>query len=495
MKTPIVLCVADQSFQTRWDFCLQSQEAYASRFGYRYVLKETPVEGLNLKWSKLAYAAEYLEADHPVLLIDADAEIRDSAPDFQAELNPKLTGSILYVNGVSGRPNSGVLMLSGIEAHCFLLECIKERNNPVEASFRVTASGENGHVISVLAQKRYEVAARELPVEWNCSQPELAGNAHIRHYTNNLRKALFGGTFQDIGNTPYPPSSEQNAALRLVSKVHRVARQSTARAFDNDPQFARSFRNSVNALSSDLGLCLPAQFHDDGSAWLWNFEFLTGLLDLPSRTIWENMFRPGSIVFDGGAHIGYFSQSCVERAAKLISVEPNESNFDRLVRNLPKQAICVPAAIGDRDGSAVLNEGRGHTNSTLFRLPEGTGRSVPVVLRSIDSICSEYCVEKVDLLKLDVEGYEPEAIAGASDTISSSQDIVILVEINPRLLGARGLGPEAVLARSSQHGLIPRRVNADFSLGPAGVVNRSNKADYVLARKSRWVEILDGFKR
>ncbi|WP_206526898.1 hypothetical protein, partial [Paragemmobacter kunshanensis] len=69
------------------------------------------------------------------------------------------------------------------------------------------------------------------------------------------------------------------------------------------------------------------------------------------------------------------------------------------------------------------------------------------------------------------------------------------VEINPRLLGARGLGPEAVLARSSQHGLIPRRVNADFSLGPAGVVNRSNKADYVLARKSRWVEILDGFKR
>lgn len=127
---PVVLCVADEAYLTKWDFCISSQQAYAARCGYRRMLIRTPVDGLNMKWSKLAHAAELLRGgSDAVLLLDADTEVTPAAPAFTEVLNAERGGDICYVLGISGRANSGVLCCAAkVVSTCWRPACRRVRH-------------------------------------------------------------------------------------------------------------------------------------------------------------------------------------------------------------------------------------------------------------------------------------------------------------------------------------------------------------------------------
>lgn len=188
-----VLTVSTPNYSKEWRFCIDSQIKYSRRYNFfSKVVDPIGIEG-HAKWAKLILALEILKDGHDVLLIDADAEISHTCPSFIEILNEHINYDIFIANGISGRPNSGVMILRGGTNSCaikFLEQILKARNTAVPKEDFVTGEGENGHVIHFLKQEPYKSKYYELSQQWNCSLVSKARNAFIRHYTNDLRRHL-----------------------------------------------------------------------------------------------------------------------------------------------------------------------------------------------------------------------------------------------------------------------------------------------------------------
>jgi FkbM family methyltransferase len=129
-------------------------------------------------------------------------------------------------------------------------------------------------------------------------------------------------------------------------------------------------------------------------------------------------------VIDGGAHIGSWSVYLSNVFENVLSFEPLKSNYDCLVentKNLPNVQTFM-AALGDEDGRMSMHPPVNPGNSGAGWLMDGDDFDV-ITIDSLD-------LEELDFLKLDIEGYEPHAIAGALKTIKRFKPIV-LVEQKP----------------------------------------------------------------
>lgn len=184
-------------------------------------------------------------------------------------------------------------------------------------------------------------------------------------------------------------------------------------------------------------------------------------LDISNLNDWEIFFsctdrsleklisesKPGFCVFDVGANIGFASLRLAERvgpSGTVIAFEPFPFTFAKLQRNLslnPKLPVKPhPVALGSAIGEAKLavvkadNLGR----NKIQPLPNGDG--VHVNLTTVDEFCAKHHIAQVDLLKLDVEGYEMQVLLGARQLITRCKP-GLLVEIGDENLRAQGSSP------------------------------------------------------
>jgi hypothetical protein len=215
-----IVSVATPDYARTWSFCIASHRAYCNARGIQYQLFSGLDQPLHPKWSKLQYTLDALKTADGVMLLDADAEFAPDAPHFGELLKQYPEADILYANGVSGRLNSGVVIFRGGPSSvgpAYLLRCLEQRTTPVNAANFVTAEGENGHLIQVMQEERFQQKAAVLPRDWNCTVPEGFGTANIRHYTDKLRRAL------DRGELPRrrPLASYQRLLSQGISRVAR----------------------------------------------------------------------------------------------------------------------------------------------------------------------------------------------------------------------------------------------------------------------------------
>jgi hypothetical protein len=181
-----LITVADKTYLDKWKFCIESQDAYAEKYGYKRLLISKESGSLNFYWTKLPHAIDALRAGDLVLVLDADVEVKNSAPDFREVFDSPSTAHIALANGASGRPNSGVMMFKGKVAIDFLSRVLESRLQKPNRENVVSSKGENGHIIQTL--KKYEKYYQELGIEWNCSIPEKINDAYFLHYTNHLKQ-------------------------------------------------------------------------------------------------------------------------------------------------------------------------------------------------------------------------------------------------------------------------------------------------------------------
>lgn len=129
--------------------------------------------------------------------------------------------------------------------------------------------------------------------------------------------------------------------------------------------------------------------------------------------------RPGDVFLDVGAFTGstaiYFAdkvQGAGESGGKVYSFEPAPDTFAKLEKNVAAlpNVVCVHSGVGDAVGTAFLS---GAGVSAHLRGQEGT----PVPVCTVDSFVGEAGLARVDFIKMDIEGLEPRALAGARKTI------------------------------------------------------------------------------
>jgi len=129
--------------------------------------------------------------------------------------------------------------------------------------------------------------------------------------------------------------------------------------------------------------------------------------------------RRGDIVLDCGAHVGSFSKFALDHgASKVIAFEPMESNIECLRRNFAAEIrngryVIVPKAVWNVDGTLAfaISDSSSGTNSAVLH----TGaKTIQVPSVRIDTVVAELGLSQVTYIKMDIEGAEREALAGAA---------------------------------------------------------------------------------
>jgi FkbM family methyltransferase len=145
----------------------------------------------------------------------------------------------------------------------------------------------------------------------------------------------------------------------------------------------------------------------------------------------RSLVTPQSLVVDVGANIGWFTLLTARHARGVWAIEPEPANVSLLRRSIDandlRNVVVRQAAAGDRDGTTSLwLTGAGAGLHSIARQVGPTKIDVPC--ERLDTLFPE---ATVDLLKVDVEGAEPEVLAGASRLVGAGRIGSIIMEWNP----------------------------------------------------------------
>lgn len=141
-------------------------------------------------------------------------------------------------------------------------------------------------------------------------------------------------------------------------------------------------------------------------------------------------FRPDDVIIDLGAHIGAFSYTALTKgAARVVAVEPCRRNFDILTRNLKffgKRRHLINKAVAGSAGKVRERPWHGpNTGGVTFEWDEaGTIEAV-----TLDTIIDEAAAETIRLIKIDVEGFEKEAILNCTQ-LAKVKEIIGQYHVN-----------------------------------------------------------------
>lgn len=138
------------------------------------------------------------------------------------------------------------------------------------------------------------------------------------------------------------------------------------------------------------------------------------------------------IVFDLGANIGLFTIQQASRGAFVYSFEPNPDCFRRLkaavtINGLDGQVYSANYALGSGIDSGYMTMTKGTSVAGTVVLDGGSSAvSGPrVQVTSLDHIVPTLDVVRIDLLKIDVEGFEADVLRGARHTLSLVNRVIV----------------------------------------------------------------------
>jgi len=152
--------------------------------------------------------------------------------------------------------------------------------------------------------------------------------------------------------------------------------------------------------------------------------------------------KQGDTFVDVGANIGYYSllaAKYVSDTGCVYSFEPSQREYTKLLTNIgineARNVIPVNSAVGKESSLVELEMKEYHTGgNSIAHGGIGAVNSVLVTQTSLDQFISEYRINKIDLLKIDVEGFEFNVLQGLENALSKKIIEKILVEITPKFL-------------------------------------------------------------
>jgi FkbM family methyltransferase len=171
-----------------------------------------------------------------------------------------------------------------------------------------------------------------------------------------------------------------------------------------------------------------------------------GVHEPASTTLLKGFIHMGMTALDIGANIGYYAllqSRLVGECGKVLAIEPALPNYELLLRNIElnhvKNITIFPrCAIGDADSTAKLYLGGAGNWHSLTVNPDNISSYVEVPLRKLDSLLSELAPEPIDFIRMDIEGYELQAIKGMRNTLEKFKPRM-MIELHYDLAGSAGI--------------------------------------------------------
>lgn len=146
--------------------------------------------------------------------------------------------------------------------------------------------------------------------------------------------------------------------------------------------------------------------------------------------IHDSHFNRGGVVIDIGANIGSFSVYAAHFGAKVYAVEPEPHNLEALnknieLNNMQDKIIICPYGISDYKGTAVIHDSGGGAS-----IKDDGAFGAEIEIMTLDNFFHLHEIKSVDVLKIDVEGSEPEIILAASkENLNKCKNIAMEFDI------------------------------------------------------------------
>jgi FkbM family methyltransferase len=179
----------------------------------------------------------------------------------------------------------------------------------------------------------------------------------------------------------------------------------------------------------------------------------------------DRILRPGDTFIDGGANVGYFSfyaAGCVGERGRVIAIEANPSCGERLRES---QAVggsdnvtILNLALGQQTGTMSFNVATDPMYSSIVDLPSlgfcSHLRQLQVPVETLDGVVETECkgVNRIRMLKLDIEGSELFALRGAEQLLRLQRFDYIYIETHQAQLKLLGQDEQDVYDVLAQNG-------------------------------------------
>lgn len=160
----------------------------------------------------------------------------------------------------------------------------------------------------------------------------------------------------------------------------------------------------------------------EGSRYILPFnlaEQATHIYGPPSQFVHQ-----GDVVLDCGANVGTFARFALDAGARtVVAIEPAPDNLECLRRNFEKEIaekrlIIYPKGVWDKEDTLELLVDHDNQAADSFVIHrEGAKAVARVPLTTIDNLVSELSLDRVDFIKMDIEGAEVKALQGARSTL------------------------------------------------------------------------------
>jgi len=154
--------------------------------------------------------------------------------------------------------------------------------------------------------------------------------------------------------------------------------------------------------------------------------------------IMEEKIEMGNIVVDVGANIGLHTLNMariVGNTGQVFAFEPDPSNFEILKKNVKinnyKNIILEQKAVGDKHGRTTLYQSDHPGKHRIFPQTEQAKSQVQVELTNLDNYFDSDMIDKINFIKIDVEGLEFSVLKGMKNILKNSKKIKILFEFMP----------------------------------------------------------------
>jgi FkbM family methyltransferase len=237
----------------------------------------------------------------------------------------------------------------------------------------------------------------------------------------------------------------------LVGRLGRIARRAPASRTKS-----RAGR-VVSTLLAKVG-CDPVQVGElTGGTRLWldarerteAGPFWNGRYEDNDVAMLQASLRPGGDYVDVGAHVGLLAlrlaRAQLVNGGRVIAIEPLPHNIARFRRSLTldtrleRVTVLVECAVGADEGRATIVGERAHDTGNAAIAPRGSAsdEGVSVPLRTLDSVLADEAAGRVDVIKLDVEGFELQVLRGVRGHIVRDRP-VIFGEYAPHLMRCHG---------------------------------------------------------
>lgn len=186
-----------------------------------------------------------------------------------------------------------------------------------------------------------------------------------------------------------------------------------------------------------------------------------GVYEPYETSLFRSLVNPGMVVVDIGANVGYYTVIAASRVGpggRVIAFEPEPENYSCLERSIEQNHFSNTTlhqqAVADRAGFLTLhlydsNKGK-HSLVKDVHDAAGFSTEIRVPTVTLDEALSKLSVDRVDVIKMDIEGAESLALLGMSRALTTCH--TLFMEFTPASIQKAGHDPSDVLASLRAYG-------------------------------------------